>query len=89
VIIDITHIAKLARLHLEADETQKLEKEMYLIIDMVENMPVLAAEDCNLDPQVPMQLRPDRIIPSFSRKEILNNAPATLNSCMVVPKTVE
>ena len=59
------------------------------IIDMAENLPEIDGTDSGLDPQNPMELRRDVVIPSVRREEILKNAPATQSGCVVVPKTVE
>lgn len=87
--IDIRHIAKLARLHVEESEVAKLEKEMSNIVSMVENLPEFADTTIPLNEKDAMELRKDEVKPSLKRDEILANAPATEAGCIVVPKIVE
>ena len=37
--IDIAHIAKLSRLHIEPEKMDKFEKDMAAIVDMVDRLP--------------------------------------------------
>jgi len=87
--IDIRHIAKLARLHVEEDEIAKLEKEMGNIVGMVENLPEFADTTIPLNEKDAMKLRPDQAKASLKRDVILANAPATEAGCIVVPIIVE
>lgn len=87
--IDIRHIAKLARLHVEEDEIPKLEKQMGEIVGMVENLPEFTDTNLPLNKEDAMKLRHDEIRDSMKREEILKNAPATEAGCIVVPKIVE
>ncbi|HEX3026030.1 MAG TPA: Asp-tRNA(Asn)/Glu-tRNA(Gln) amidotransferase subunit GatC [Clostridia bacterium] len=87
--IDIRHIAKLARLHVDEAEIQKLGKEMAAIIGMVENLPEFENARLELSEKDAMKLREDEVRPSMSRKEVLKNAPETEAGCIVVPKIVE
>lgn len=87
--IDIRHIGKLARLHIDDSDLPRFEKEMEAIIDMVNSMAVPQAQSTQLDPAGAMALREDVVCPSFPRGEILANAPQVEAGCVVVPKTVE
>ena len=79
--IDIAHIAKLSRLHIEPEKMDKFEKDMAAIVDMV---------DRPLDAAHPMKLREDVAVEhKFRREEMLANAPEVQSGCLVVPKTVE
>ncbi len=87
--IDIKHIAKLARLHIEDDQLEKFESEMQNIVDMVEKMPDIE-DEMTLDPSNPMRLREDKAVQDkFTRQELMQNAPQVKAGCLVVPKTVE
>lgn len=87
--IDIKHIAKLSRLHIEEDKIQKFEKDMLGIVEMVENLPDVEDEPL-LDPSNPMTLREDKAeTGKYSRDELTKNAPHVTAGCLVVPKTVE
>ncbi|MBQ8515351.1 MAG: aspartyl/glutamyl-tRNA amidotransferase subunit C [Ruminococcus sp.] len=86
--MDIQHIAKLARLHIEAEALSVFEKEMETIVKMAEHLP--EAEDALLpDRETPMQLRRDEAEDGkFTREEMLMNAPEVQLGCLAVPKTV-
>lgn len=85
--IDVKHIASLAKLRIGDDEIPLIEEQMKNMLDMVDNLPeidgVIAVDANNV-----MALRPDEIIPSLSRDEVLANAPQKQAGCIVVPRTV-
>lgn len=87
--INVKHIAKLAMLDIPQEGLAKIEKEMQDILNMVENLPPIESADSLIDKNNLMQLREDKIIPSYSREEMLQNAPRAVAGCLVVPKTVE
>ena len=87
--IDIQHIAKLSRLSIEEEKTEKFQKEMESIVAMCEKLPPMDSEYTAVDPSNPMQLRPDLVKPSLDREQLLQNAPQTQVGCVVVPKVVE
>ena len=81
--IDIAHIAKLSRLHIEPEKMDKFEK------DMVDRLPDVE-DELTLDAAHPMKLREDVAVEhKFRREEMLANAPEVQSGCLVVPKTVE
>lgn len=87
--IDIKHIAKLARLHIEDDQLEKFECEMQNIVNMVENLPDIK-DELTLDEKNPMILRKDKAVTDkYTRQELMANAPQVKAGCLVVPKTVE
>ena len=87
--IDIKHIAKLSRLHIEEEKLEKFEKDMQNIVDMVEKLPQLS-DELVLDEANPMKLREDKAeTGKFTRDELFSNAPQVKAGCLVVPKTVE
>ncbi|MEG2203709.1 MAG: Asp-tRNA(Asn)/Glu-tRNA(Gln) amidotransferase subunit GatC [Oscillospiraceae bacterium] len=87
--IDINHVAKLARLQMDAEQAKKFERQMNDILDMVDRLPEMSGTATGLDPTHPMKLRPDEIEPSLKRAEILKNAPQVEAGCVVVPRIVE
>ncbi|MFV0413487.1 MAG: Asp-tRNA(Asn)/Glu-tRNA(Gln) amidotransferase subunit GatC [Oscillospiraceae bacterium] len=87
--IDVKHIAKLARLTIEAEKVESFTAEMAAIVKMVENLPELAGAGSLLEPNNTMQLREDVVAPSDSREEILANAPEKADGCFLVPRTVD
>lgn len=87
--IDIKHIAKLSRLHIEDEKLSKFEADMQNIVDMVEKLPDIN-EDLTLDETNAMTLREDKaVLNKFTRQELMQNAPSVKAGCLVVPKTVE
>jgi aspartyl/glutamyl-tRNA(Asn/Gln) amidotransferase C subunit len=56
--IDIAHIAKLSRLHIEPEKMDKFEKDMAAIVDMVDRLPDVE-DELTLDAAHPMKLRED------------------------------
>lgn len=87
--IDIKHIAKLSRLHIEEEKILKFQQDMQNIIQMVEKLPDVKDQTLGVDRNNPMALREDEIRPSMRRDDVLANAPKTAAGCVVVPKTVE
>lgn len=87
--IDIKHIARLSRLHIEEGDVGKFQQEMQDIIQMVERLPDVSGQSLGVDRNNAMELRRDEIRPSMGREELLQNAPKTAAGCVVVPKTVE
>ena len=85
--IDIKHIAKLARLRIEDDEMEEVQK--LSVLELVENLPEITGKSSGLDRENPMELRKDEVKPSMKRDLILANAPETRSGCLLVPKTVE
>jgi aspartyl-tRNA(Asn)/glutamyl-tRNA(Gln) amidotransferase subunit C len=86
---DVRHVARLARLRLEAAETERMTAELARILEHIDKIAeldlaavaptahVLAAVDV---------LRPDKPRPSLSRDEALRNAPAVSDDCFRVPR---
>lgn len=87
--INIRHIAKLARLHVDNEEIAKFENEMGNMVKMVENLPEFTDTNLPLNVKDAMKLRADEVKPSIKRDEILKNAPKTEAGCVSVPKIVE
>lgn len=87
--IDIKHIAKLARLSIPEEKIPKFEAEMAGIIKMVENLPELSGDDGLVDINNTMELRKDEVVPSYSRADMLMNAPQTAAGCILIPKVVD
>lgn len=87
--IDIKHIAKLSRLHIEDDKLLKFEADMQNIVEMVEKLPDIN-EELTLDEGNAMTLREDKaVLNKYTRQELMQNAPSVKAGCLVVPKTVE
>lgn len=86
--MDVRHVAKLSKLKLSDEKAEKFEKEMQGILKMVENLPPLET-GVLLDENNTMTLRADVVEPSFSRDELLKNAPETAAGCFKLPKLID
>ncbi len=87
--VDVKHLAKLARLHISADQEQKFEGQMQDILEMVEKLPPISSADTLVDPENPMKCREDVPRNDFKRDDILKNAPQVQAGCVVVPKMID
>ena len=87
--IDIRHIAKLSKLSIPEDQVERFEEEMQTILQLVEHLPEMEGKATAVDTENTMELRPDVVIPSASREDMLMNAPQTAAGCIVMPKVVE
>ena len=67
--IDIAHIAKLSRLHIEPEKMDKFEKDMAAIVDMVDRLPDVE-DELTLDAEHPMKLREDVAVEHKFRRNI-------------------
>ncbi len=89
---EVLHVAKLAKLTLSEDETEKLRSDMENIIEFANTLNELDTEKvvptaharpmCNA-------FREDEVKPSYARDEILKNAPMSEDGGFAVPKVVE
>jgi len=87
--MDLKRLAKLSRLVFTPEEEARYAAEMERIVEMVAQMPDLDASGPLIDPDNPMEFRKDVVEHSFTRQELLKNAPEVQAGCIVVPKTVE
>lgn len=70
----LAHVARLARLRLEADETERLERDILGILEQFASLPDLPAEDLAAAPAA--TLRADVARPSaVARDALLSNVP--------------
>lgn len=88
---DILHIAKLSMLKLEEENIERLMKDFNNIVEMVDKLGNLnTGEKLEIKTDGLFNvLREDEIKASFSRDEILSNAPEKKAGCFFVPKIVE
>ena len=85
---DIEYVAKLAKLKLSDSEKEMLTGQMSDIVEFANNISKLdtdGVEPTNHILDVKNVFREDEVIPSYSRDEILKNAPAKEAGCIVVP----
>jgi aspartyl-tRNA(Asn)/glutamyl-tRNA(Gln) amidotransferase subunit C len=87
--IDIKHIARLARLHVDENDIVRFAHDMGGIVAMVEKLPEFDNMTLPLNEKDAMPLREDIAEPSMKREKILQNVPAMEAGCVVVPRIVE
>jgi aspartyl-tRNA(Asn)/glutamyl-tRNA(Gln) amidotransferase subunit C len=90
--IDVTYVARLARIALSPDEEQKLSAQLGNILSYIEKLK--QADVSGVDPTAhafPLVnvTRPDEVRPSMPNEDALRNAPAKANGLFIVPKIVE
>ncbi len=86
----IKHVAELARLKLTDEEVKSLNMEA--VIEFADKLSELDAEQIaptNHVSDIYNVFREDVEVPSYSRDDILKNAPAKARGCVLVPKVVE
>jgi len=86
---DVRHVARLARLRLEAGEADRMTAELAKILEHIDKLGELdlaAVEPTAHVLAVTDVLRPDKPRPSLSRDEALRNAPAVSDDCFRVPR---
>jgi aspartyl-tRNA(Asn)/glutamyl-tRNA(Gln) amidotransferase subunit C len=90
--IDVTHVAKLARLTLTAEETELFQQQLGRVLEYarklreadISGIEAATQDDPNNDPW-----REDEPRPWFAAEEALSNAPRQLNDLFIVPKVLE
>lgn len=84
--IDIKYIAELARLELPAEQVGKLQEELSRIVDSIAKL-----REVNVDGVEPTAhasmlsnaWREDEVKPSYSKKEMLANAPGVIDGELI------
>lgn len=89
---EVEHVAKLARLELKEDETEKLIEQFSNILDYFNQLSEVNTE--NVEPMahaIPMVnvMREDKVDLPYSRDEILANAPLEEEGFFKVPRITE
>ena len=88
----IDYLANLSKLRLSEDDSVEMYSELSEIVQYFETLKTLDTENCDeLSHVFPITnvMRDDTVKPSFSREEILKNAPTSNDESFVVPKAVE
>lgn len=88
-IKDVEHVAKLARLNLTEEQTEKFSKQLGDILEYVEQLNEVDTQ--GIEPMahsVPIYnvMREDEVVQDLTRDEILSNAPLEEDGYFVVPK---
>ena len=90
--MDLSRVAKLARLELMPEEQQRLAPQLGEVLKYVDKLKELDVSDVEPTAHaVPLcnVLRKDEPCESLSQEEALRNAPKVANGLFVVPKIVE
>jgi aspartyl-tRNA(Asn)/glutamyl-tRNA(Gln) amidotransferase subunit C len=88
----VEHVAKLARLAITAEETERYSQQLSNILTYIEKLNEL--DTSKVEPTfhvLPMKniFREDEVRPSLPREEILKNAPDRTEEFFRVPKIIE
>ena len=89
---DIEYVARLAKLKLSEEEKTRLVSQMGDIVEFANNINKLntdGVEPTNHILKIQNVFREDEVKESYSRDEILKNAPKKEAGCLVVPSVVQ
>jgi len=89
---DIEYVARLAKLKLSDEEKTRLVSQMGDIVEFANNINKLntdGVEPTNHILKIQNVFREDEVKESYSRDEILKNAPKKEAGCLVVPSVVQ
>lgn len=89
---ELYHLAKLSKLEIKEEKIDEITQKISDIVDFANALAGVNVDGVNptahiLD--IKNVLRKDEVEESFSREEILKNAPETQGGCISVPKVVE
>lgn len=91
-IDDVRHVAKLAALALTPEEEARMQGELDAILahmDELGEVDVSAVSPTFHSVAAPNALRPDRVLDSLARDELLAAAPANAEGGFAVPKVLD
>lgn len=85
---DVSYVARLAKLKLSEEEVSKLTNQLDGIVGFANKISELDTD--NVEPtnhilKVQNVMREDEVLPSYSRQDIISNAPVKEAGCLVVP----
>lgn len=84
----IQKISRLAHIHLENDEAERLEKELEKVFQWVEMIKKLQLPEQSADRHTLSNLREDQITDGDITEKILKNAPTTHENYFTAPKVI-
>jgi aspartyl-tRNA(Asn)/glutamyl-tRNA(Gln) amidotransferase subunit C len=91
-VIDVAHVARLARLNLTAEETALFQEQLAHVLEYADKLrePDTSHGDNDIGAETLFDvLREDEPCPWFTADEALRNVPRQANDLFVVPKVVE
>lgn len=89
---DVEHIARLARLHLSAEEKERYREQLSVILDHISRLQKLNTKDVPQMSSVVVErarLRKDEPGEAMSRKDLLSNAPDVEDNQFRVPPVLD
>lgn len=87
--MDVQKVASLAKLHIPANQHEAFARDMEGIMKMVDSLPDLPDDGRMPAGDFAMGLREDVVTPSLPRAAVLQNAPATDEEYIAVPKVLD
>jgi aspartyl-tRNA(Asn)/glutamyl-tRNA(Gln) amidotransferase subunit C len=84
----VQHVAKLARLELTPEETERYTQDLGKILSLVEelNEVDLSQVELDMDTSTETVFRADKSVREFTREELIKNAPSEEDGFFRVPK---
>lgn len=84
----VQHVAKLARLELTPEETERYTQDLGKILSLVEelNEVDLSQVELDMDTSTETVFRADKPVREFTREELIKNAPSEEDGFFRVPK---
>ena len=92
VDIDISHVARLARLALTDDELDRYRSQLGVILEhaaRVQEVDTGGLEPTSHPLNLASRFRPDVVEPSLDRQEVLDQAPEVRDGYIVVPPALD
>ena len=91
-IKDVDYVAELARLSFDENEKEGLAEDLNQILSYVEKLGELDTENENIivNPYyIENKYREDVVVPSLDLKDVISNAPDSLEEYVVVPPIIK
>ncbi len=88
----VKRVAELSRIKLDEASTEKMQRELCSVVEYMEilnKLDTTGVESLSHAIELKNVLREDEVKPSYSREDILKNAPKHSEDAFRVPKTVE
>lgn len=89
---EVRHVARLARIHLEDDQVEHLRQDLESILTYVDQLAELDLSDVKPTAgagDLEAVMRPDEVIKTLDRQQVLANAPEQEDGMFRVPRIVE
>jgi aspartyl-tRNA(Asn)/glutamyl-tRNA(Gln) amidotransferase subunit C len=89
---DVEYVALLARLEIKEEEKAGMIEDLNSVLSYIEKLNELDTENVDIivNPYyIENKFREDEIIPSMPLKDVLDNAPETLEEYILVPKVID